>query len=144
MKFDTFLATINDWGRFQQVKYTLICLTYMLPSMMVFTYTFSAGKPDFRCAIPTEIDTDQYSASSNQIFDSMYKPTREQCRLEHKNLELSECQRCYVRSADANQSLEKCHGYVYDRRYYKTTLVEEVGSKARQSFTILLLHRRYF
>jgi MFS transporter, OCT family, solute carrier family 22 (organic cation transporter), member 4/5 len=131
MKFDTFLATINDWGRFQKVKYTLICLTYMLPSMMVYTYTFTAAKPNFRCMMPTEIGVDQYNGPFNQQFDSQYKPTIAQCSRDQKGISLSECQRCFIKSSEDNQTLEKCDEYVFDRKHYQDTLVEEVSKKAR-------------
>jgi hypothetical protein len=32
MTFDDFLHTINDFGRYQKLRYILICLTYMLPA----------------------------------------------------------------------------------------------------------------
>lgn len=31
MLFDDFLHMINDFGRYQKVRYIFICLTYMLP-----------------------------------------------------------------------------------------------------------------
>jgi hypothetical protein len=123
MKFDTFLATVDDWGKFQKVKYTLICLTYMLPPIMVYTYTFTAAIPDFRCQNPELIFNDSYSNVSNQLFDLKYTPTKEQCHKEQKHLSVKECQRCYTQS---NGSLEKCDKYVFDKLYYKKTLVEEV------------------
>jgi hypothetical protein len=127
MKFDTFLATVGDWGRFQKVKYTLICLTYMLPPIMVYTYTFTAAIPDFRCINPTAINADDYSPSANKIFDAIYKPTKEQCDKEQKRLSFKECERCYIRTANSSdERLQKCDNYVYDRQYYTKTLVEEV------------------
>jgi hypothetical protein len=136
MKFDTFLATVDDWGKFQKVKYTLICLTYMLPSIMVYTYTFTAAVPNHRCINPVSIDTDVYSEASNKLFDSTYKPTEDQCKNEVKQLSLTECQRCFIRLQNRNQSLQnrqlkKCHDYVYDRQFYKKTLVEEVRSREK-------------
>ncbi len=92
MKFDTFLATVDDWGRFQKVKYTLICLTYMLPSVMVYTYTFTAAVPKFRCINPAAIANDTYTPESNELFEN-YKPTKEQCDKTEKRLSLLECQR---------------------------------------------------
>ncbi|CAF0804487.1 unnamed protein product [Rotaria sordida] len=129
MKFDTFLATINDWGKFQKVKYTLICLTYMLPPIMVYTYTFTTAIPNFRCINPAAIGTDKYNEASNDWFDSMYKPTAEQCNA-LKPLSVKECQRCFIQSRTNNQSsvnaeLRKCNEYVYERKYYTKTLVEE-------------------
>ncbi|CAF0964964.1 unnamed protein product [Rotaria magnacalcarata] len=130
MKFDTFLATVNDWGRFQKVKYALICLTYMLPPIMVYTYTFTGAVPNFRCANPDSIDTDEYNNESNILYDAMYKPTKEQCTGIGTLLSVVECQRCYIQSKSNNQDsvdvqLHKCQNYVYDRKYYKKTLTEE-------------------
>ena len=132
MKFDTFLATIGDWGRFQKVKYTFICLTYMLPPIMVYTYTFTAATPDFRCVNPANVDTDQYNTILNKEFDLSYKPTKQQCDQAEKHLSLSECQRCYFQTDNSSQSsssspLQKCQNYTYDRQYYTKTLVEEVS-----------------
>jgi hypothetical protein len=128
MKYDEFLAIVGDWGNFQKVKYTLICLTYMLPPIMVYTYTFTAATPQFRCANPGLISNDSYNKVSNQLFDVNYKPTKEQCHTQQKKLSEKECQRCYIRE-NANQSngqLEKCDRYVYEKIYYTKTLVEEV------------------
>ena len=126
MKFDTFLATVGDWGRFQKVKYTLICLTYMLPSVMVYTYTFTAATPNFRCVNPITNTRDTYSSASNDFYNITYQPTKEQCNKAEKHLSLRECQRCYVRTAEINGTIEKCNEYVYERQHYTKTLVEEV------------------
>jgi len=128
MKFDTFLATVDDWGKFQKIKYTLICLTYMLPPIMVYTYTFTAAVPDFRCINPNAINTDEYSPILNAKFSKEFQPTKEQCTAEYKHLSTKECQRCFIRSKNSSQKsqLEKCHGYVFNKTYYTKTLVEEV------------------
>jgi hypothetical protein len=124
MKFDTFLATVGDWGKFQRVKYTLICLTYMLPPIMVYTYTFTAATPDFRCENPQLQLYDHYNLASNELFGSRYQPTEEQCKNEQKHLSLKECQRCYINKN--HSGLVKCDQYVFDKIHYKKTLVEEV------------------
>jgi len=122
MNFDGFLATVGDWGRFQKIKYTLICLTYMLPPIMVYTYTFTAATPDFRCVNPDRLIDDRYSNESNAIFTDRYGPTVEQCQRDQKLLSLKECQRCFRQSDD---SLEKCSEFVFDKLHYEKTLVEE-------------------
>ncbi|CAF3391713.1 unnamed protein product [Rotaria sp. Silwood1] len=133
MKFDTFLATVGDWGRFQQVKYTIICLTYMLPPIMVYTYTFTAAIPNFRCQHPELMSNDNYNASFNKLFDSKYKPTESQCQKQKSSISIKECQRCYVRPvlefheniSQSDTQLESCNKYVFDKVYYEKTLVEE-------------------
>lgn len=138
MKFDTFLATVGDWGRFQKIKYTLICLTYMLPPIMVYTYTFTAAIPDFRCRTPDELTTDSYTNESNSLFASQYRPTESQCQAEQKKVSVKECQRCYARtnSATGGPMLQKCDQFVFDKLYYERTLVEEV-----RATTILSVRR---
>ncbi|CAF0767154.1 unnamed protein product [Adineta ricciae] len=127
MKFDTFLATVGDWGKFQKIKYTLICLTYMLPPIMVYTYSFTAATPDFRCAHPNIPSVNEYNKSANEIFKKSYAPSEDQCKKEASHLSISECQRCYYQNDDTASSskLNKCSQYVFSREYYTKTLVEE-------------------
>lgn len=132
MKFDTFLTTVGDWGKFQKIKYSLICLTYTLPAIMVYTYTFSAAVPNFRCQNPLLQSIDHYTEENNHLFDHTYEPTRDQCKSQQKTISVKECQRCFIRVSPSNDtessngSLKPCDGYVYDRQYYQKTLVEEV------------------
>lgn len=132
MNFDKFLATVGDWGRFQKIKYTLICLTYMLPPIMVYTYTFTAAKPDFRCAHPDTFDNDRFSNASNSLFNQRYAPTPEQCARDQQSLSLDKCQLCFRQSAESSRdggSLEECTHFVFDKTYYEKTLVEEVSER---------------
>lgn len=134
MKFDAFLETVGDWGKFQKVKYTIICLTYMLPPIMVYTYSFTAAKPNLRCQNPELTSNDSYTNSLNILFNP-YKPTEQECKNLTKRISISECQSCYVRShlavheknTQAHNKLEICNKYVFDKTHYKTTLVEEVS-----------------
>jgi len=137
MKFDTFLATINGWGYYQKVKFIFICFTYMVPPIMVYTWSFTAATPDFRCHHPSEID-DTYSNTSNELFNKLYQPTTTECTLHQKLISVKECQRCYRKSEPSNNSinshLQTCDNYVFDRSIYKKTLVEEVNFVINFSF----------
>ena len=132
MKFDEFLEKVGDWGKFQKVKYALICLTYMLPPIMVYTYTFTAATPSFRCANPTSGLADQYNEDMNQLFNLRYQPTKDQCTAEQSTLSLKECKRCFIKTnqTKSNGKLEACHGFVFDKTNYQKTLVEEVINKS--------------
>ncbi|CAF1208581.1 unnamed protein product [Adineta ricciae] len=129
MKFDAFLATVGDWGKFQKVKYTLICLTYMLPPIMVYTYTFTAATPNFRCQNPDLLETDSYNNDSNHNYNMRYRPTEAQCNKEQGHVSIRECQRCYRQSSahgqDGLNKLESCNKYIYEKLHYEKTLVEE-------------------
>lgn len=138
MKFDAFLATVGDWGKFQKVKYTLICLTYMLPPIMVYTYTFTAATPDFRCQNPTTGSEDRYINTSNLAFKARYTPTEAQCKAQQNGISLKECQRCFrqpdhVTGNLTDAQLQRCGKYVYSKDNYENTLVEEVTPRARAS-----------
>jgi hypothetical protein len=121
MNFDTFLATVNGWGHYQKVKFIFVCLTYMVPPIMVYTWSFTAAIPEFQCRHP-------YSDISSHLSNDLYQPTEDQCKLHQKLISIKECQRCYRRSEPSNIShLEICDSYVFNRSIYKKTLVEEVS-----------------
>ena len=124
MKFDDFLTTINDWGRFQKLKYLTICLTYMLPPIMVYTYSFTAAIPNFRCRNPSTSFDDSFNSTLNEIYYEKYRPQKDECAIHKKSLSLKECQRCFLRTK--NSSLRSCDDYIYEKSYYQQTLTEEV------------------
>lgn len=134
MNFDTFLGTVGDWGRFQKVKYTIICLTYMLPPIMVYTYTFTAAVPEHRCQHPELKSNDSFNKESNDYFTATYQPTSDQCKKLGLLISINECQNCYIRSTskinrtndEPEGKIEKCNKYVFSKEHYKNTLVEEV------------------
>ena len=141
MKFDAFLETINDWGPYQKIKFIFIFLSYMVPPIMVYTWSFTAATPNFRCHHPSSV-LDLYNDTQNELFNSVYQPTADECAYHQNRLSLRECQRCYRRWLESNDNstksnLQKCDSYVFDRSVYKNTLVEEVCSSIiRVSFTV--------
>jgi hypothetical protein len=98
----------------------------MLPPIMVYTWTFTAATPSFRCR--TSIDD---NLSGNEIL-SHYIPSESQCREYKKQISINECQRCYQirnKTSDFNENegpLKACSNFIFDRTYYQLTLVEEV------------------
>ncbi|CAF3399488.1 unnamed protein product [Rotaria sp. Silwood1] len=128
MQFDDFYETVGGFGRYQEVKYFLICLTYMLPPIMVYTWTFTAATPSFRCRIAVE---DMYEIEIPDDLLHRYIPSESQCREYKSQISLRECQRCYQNtnksySYDENNGpLKACNSFTFDRTYYQSTLVEE-------------------
>lgn len=126
MQFDNFYQTIGTFGRYQKVKYFLICLTYMLPPIMVYTWTFTAATPSFQCGLPND------DLSDNRI--DYHTPSESQCREYKKQISIHECQRCYLSTNKSymydenNGALQACTSFIFDRTYYQSTLVEEVSS----------------
>ncbi|CAF1090665.1 unnamed protein product [Adineta steineri] len=124
MKFDDFLHTVNDFGRYQKLRYFCICLTYMLPPIMVYTWSFAAATPSFRCKLydnDADFNIRQSSLSYNQS-----QPDEAYCKANMK-ISVKECQRCYMKTI-SNTGIEKiqpCNNYIFDQKYYDYTLVEE-------------------
>ncbi|CAF1313314.1 unnamed protein product [Rotaria sordida] len=123
MKFDDFLHTINDFGRYQKLRYIFICLTYMLPPIMVYTWSFTAAKPSFRCKL---FDNDTIFNNDIPSLINQSQPDETYCKTNMK-ISVGECQRCYrkVVSETGTTHIEPCKEFVFDRKYYQYTLVEE-------------------
>lgn len=129
MQFDEVYEKVGVFGRYQKVKYFLLCFTNMLPPVMVYAWTFIAATPSFRCRTPF----DDFSASNltmGPLVSSI--PSAAQCYESQKSISLRECQRCFqlVNLTDNYENVAQlgaCSGYVFDRTYYQSTLVEEVS-----------------
>ena len=131
MKFDDFYETVGVFGRYQKTKYFLVCLTYMLPPIMVYTCTFTAATPSFSCQVATD---DLLEMPITTGVRQQYLPSESQCRTYKKQLSLAECQRCYhtknrsiFEMTRADEVLKPCTSFIFNRTYYQSTLVEEVG-----------------
>ncbi|CAF3355785.1 unnamed protein product [Rotaria socialis] len=125
MKFDDFYETVGVFGPYQKTKYFLLCLTNLLPPIMVYAWTFIAASPQFNCRPP-------FDMSSNNVTNELgYSsiPTAAQCRESHKRISLKECQRCFYVANTTNSygsinELTACQNFTFNRTYYESTLVE--------------------
>ena len=102
--FDDILFEINDFGKYQKIRYLLICLAGMLPAIVTYLHSFTAAKPAFRCANPY-IENDLFTNNNtyeNLLFD-----------------------KCFIQS---NSTKEACTKWVFDKTFYETTLTEDVCS----------------
>ncbi|CAF1508717.1 unnamed protein product, partial [Rotaria sordida] len=125
MQFDDFYKTLGAFGRYQKIKYFLICLTYMFPPIMVYTWSFTAATPSFRCRTPMD-DISEVSITDKILQN--YKPSESQCDQYQKQISLSECQRCFQLTNETyykDTHMKPCTNFIFDRTYYQSTLVEE-------------------
>ncbi|CAF1291039.1 unnamed protein product [Rotaria sp. Silwood1] len=125
MQFDDFYKTIGSFGRYQKIKYFLICLTYMFPPIMVYTWSFTAATPSFRCR--TAMDDISGISITDEILQH-YKPNESQCRQYQNKISLAECQRCFQLTNETDYDdthMKPCTNFIFDRTYYQSTLVEE-------------------
>ena len=125
MQFDEFYQTIGVFGRYQKTKYFLICLTYMLPPVMVYSWTFTAATPSFQCRTPV----DDLPGGLKSILQQHSIPSESQCRQDQSRISLDECQRCFqmINTTVNNPArMIACTNFDFNRTYYQSTLVEEV------------------
>ena len=105
---------------------------------MVYTWSSSAGKASFRCQL-SENDT----IYENFDFYNETRPDKTYCQ-QNMKISISECQRCYrkVVSSVGMTQIEACKQFVFDRKYYEYTLVEEVSIqiKSMQKFFSLFIN----
>jgi hypothetical protein len=106
VKFDNILSEINGFGRYQKFRYALICLSGLLPPLVVYLHSFIAANPAHRCT-NENISNDFYNTS-------VFNYTDEQMVLE-------KCSITYY-----NSTKLKCDKWVFDKKYYQSTLTEEV------------------
>lgn len=118
MQFDEFYKTIGVFGRYQKEKYFLICLTYMFPPIMVYSWSFSAATPSFSCQISNPGPMELQSLRT-------FIPTASQCQKDQNGISLRECQRCF-QATNETGGLQPCRNFIFDRTYFQSTLVEEV------------------
>ena len=129
MKFDEFYETVGVFGKYQKVKYLLLCFTNMLPPVMVYAWTFVAATPSFRCKTPLD---DPGSANLTDLIVNWAVPSPAQCRESQKTISYGECKKCFQIeniTTDDSTAVEfrACQNFVFDRTYYESTLVEEVS-----------------
>jgi hypothetical protein len=48
VSFDELLKEINDFGKYQKVRYFMICIAGLLPSIVTYVHSFTAANPDHR------------------------------------------------------------------------------------------------
>lgn len=48
VKFDQVLQEINDFGKYQKIRYALICLAGLLPPIATYIHSFTAAQPHFK------------------------------------------------------------------------------------------------
>jgi hypothetical protein len=91
---------------------------------MVYTWTFAAAKPSFRCKL-SENDTIFNSDIPTLLNDS--QPDEAYCKANMK-ISVKECQRCFIKTTSSigRTQIEPCKEFVFDRKYHEYTLVEEV------------------
>ena len=91
---------------------------------MVYTWSFAAATPSFRCKL---YENDSIFDNHVSIVSNRSQPDEEYCKANMK-ISVKECQRCYMKTISKMRQaqIQSCEDYVFDRKYHQYTLVEEV------------------
>ena len=91
---------------------------------MVYTWSFAAAKPSFRCKLS---NTDTVFNNNITVLLNQSRPDEAYCKA-HMTISVEECQRCYktIVSEMGVIKVEPCKEFIFDRKYHQYTLVEEV------------------
>lgn len=91
---------------------------------MVYTWSFAAATPSFRCKLN---ENDIFYHNQTSLFSTRTQPDENYCKTNMK-ISVKECQRCYmkIQSKPGTTQIQSCENYVFDRTYHQYTLVEEV------------------
>jgi len=123
VNYDDVLNEINSFGRFQKIRYGLICLAGFLPPVIAYYHSFIASNPDHRCTLP-ELENDAFFANTTQYSN--------------QSLTLEKCH--YTQ----NGTKHKCSQWVFDKTYYESTLTEEWSMVCDNAFLRSNVQSIYF
>lgn len=116
---------ISEFGPYQLLIFVLVGITSLVPAIVGYSYSFYGAVPDHRCKIPG-LDNDTYEiwGSWHQEQVEKYIPPAEKSQALKGPYD-----RCTLRVFQPNGSstIEKCHQWVYSRKYFEETLMTEVN-----------------
>ncbi|CAM4769607.1 unnamed protein product [Rotaria magnacalcarata] len=100
-----------------------MCLTFLLPHVMISTQLWTPATPSFRCKLH---ENDSVYHNYIPIHYNRTQPDPAYCKA-MMNISVRECQECYTKTISKTgiEHIQPCKYYVFDRTYMKYTLVEE-------------------
>lgn len=99
VKFDDLLIDINDFGKYQKIRYALICLAGLLPPIATYIHSFMAALPEFEC-------------NNNKS-------------IQQQNSNFSKTSNCFYTYGNGTE--QSCTSWKFDKKYFNSTLTEEVN-----------------
>ena len=127
--FETVLKEINDFGKYQKVRYFLICIAALLPPIVTYIHSFVAANPGHRCKNPYDVN-DSFSRNSFLNLSSIKS--------------LDECSITYFKGENNSTYTEKCDEWVFDETFYQSTLTEDWSMVCDKSFLRGAVQTVYF
>lgn len=108
--FENILIEINDFGKYQKLRYGLICIAAILPALVTYIHSFTSPNADHRCKNPYD-PSDAFNKNPLANFTNITS--------------LNKCTIQYSGIKDNSSITEVCREWVYDKTYYHTTLTED-------------------
>ncbi|RMZ94746.1 organic cation transporter [Brachionus plicatilis] len=121
-KVEEMLENLNGFGKYQKFRFTLLCLSGLLPPIASYIHSFIAASPKYSTKISIySASCGDYDYNSSLIFNgiSYYnsQPYREKCGRVFTNNSLN---------SSLNHHEKICSHWTYDKTYYKKTLTEQL------------------
>ena len=108
--FDNVLSEINDFGKYQKLRYFLLCIASLLPPLVTYIHSFTSPNADHRCKNPYD-PSDSFEKHSFINFTNI--TSLDKCQIEFSGIK------------DNSSIVETCNEWVFDKTYYHTTLTED-------------------
>ncbi|CAF0992061.1 unnamed protein product [Brachionus calyciflorus] len=117
-KLEDILENLNGFGKYQKIRYVLLCFSGLLPPIASYIHSFIAANPGYICQ-----DTDLSIGTnlSHLFYGQGYKNRCKILKFQNKST-------YYLSSSDYTNNehnLENCKNWFYDKTYYKKTLTEQ-------------------
>ncbi|VDK29051.1 unnamed protein product [Gongylonema pulchrum] len=132
MKFDELLFKhLGEFGRYQRIQFTLVCLPIIFVSMHALSWTFTAASVPHRCRLESEEGTraNYWTHSSLLLPSNCTEKHKGQCRY----------QECRLRNEATCH-----HGYVYDLSSIKYSAINRWDIVCERAVLKALIQSTYY
>ncbi|XP_074642119.1 organic cation transporter-like protein [Tubulanus polymorphus] len=138
MQFDEILIKIGEFGKYQKIRYFMLCVPSTFLAFVVLAGVFLSAVPNFRCAIP-DLENDTYSIQNPEHAlrlnhtvpwvkdDNKWILSEDEIYLIDASTKFSN-----VTGIPENATKVECDAWVYDRSVFESTTMTEfnkVGKK---------------
>jgi OCT family organic cation transporter-like MFS transporter 4/5 len=115
MNYDDVLVHLGKFGSYQLRNYIMLCLPIVLCAFHKLSGVFILARPDHRCKLPGEPDTDTFNLPF-QILNESYPLSADQ--------KFSQCEyytKNYFSQNGTSNEIAQCSDYVWDTSKYESS-----------------------
>ncbi|XP_041350991.1 organic cation transporter protein-like [Gigantopelta aegis] len=150
MGFDEFLDYVGQFGKYQRVRYFLLCLFSVVAAWHSLNMVFVGAKPENHCRFPDVSNFTPRSLTVQDLATIFFIPPGEECRMYNisQTLEIWNAAGNNITSMvilGVNRSIVKCPlGSTFSTEKYKSTIVSEFELVCDRKFWVKTSKSVYF